>query len=61
MLLRPVVPYTPTITVELLAGGVSGSGTLKGVVNTVGGLLASRRVFCWLPLIFFCFYSTNSD
>ena len=22
---------------------------LKAIVNTVGGLLASRRVFCWLP------------
>ena len=27
---------------------------LKAVVNTVGGLLASRRVFCWLPFVFFC-------
>ena len=34
---------------------------LKAVVNTVGGLLASRRVFSWLPLFFFCSYSTNSD
>ena len=34
---------------------------LKAVVNTVGGLLASRRVFCWLPLGVFCSYSTNSD
>ena len=33
----------------------------KTVVNTVGGLLASRRVFCWLPLLFFCSYWTNSD
>ena len=24
----------------------------KDVVNTVGGLLVSRRVFCWLPLFF---------
>ena len=28
-------------------------GQLKAVVNTVGGLLASKRVFCWLPLFFF--------
>ena len=34
---------------------------LKAVVNTVGGLLASRRVFSWLPLGFFCSYSTDSD
>ena len=34
---------------------------LKAVVNTVGGLLASRRVFLWLPLGGFCSYSTNSD
>ncbi|CAM9728232.1 unnamed protein product [Ascophyllum nodosum] len=27
---------------------------IKAVVNTVGGLLASRRVFCWLPFVFFC-------
>ena len=27
--------------------------SLKAVVNTVGGLLASRRVFCWLPFVFF--------
>ena len=33
---------------------------IKAVVNTVGGLLASRRVFRWLPLGFFCSYSTNS-
>ena len=33
----------------------------KAVVNTVGGLLASRRVFSWLPLGFFCSYSTDSD
>ena len=33
----------------------------KAVVNTVGGLLASRRVFCRLPLAFFCSWSTNSD
>ena len=30
-----------------------GNRNIKAVVNTVGGLLASRRVFCWLPL--FCF------
>ena len=29
--------------------------TLKAKVNTVGGLLASRRGFCWLPLLFFLF------
>ena len=34
---------------------------IKAVVNTVGGLLPSRRDFCWLPLLFFCSYSTNSD
>ena len=34
---------------------------LKAVVNTVGGLLASRRVFCWLSLGFFCSYSTDPD
>ena len=34
---------------------------LKTVVNIVGGLLASRRVFSWLPLFFFCSYSTDSD
>ena len=34
---------------------------LKAVVNTVGGLLASRRVFSWLPLGFFCSYSTDPD
>ena len=34
---------------------------VKAVVNTVGGLLASRRVFSWLPLGFFCSYSTDSD
>ena len=33
----------------------------KTVVNYVGGLLASRRVFCWLPFAFFCSWSTNSD
>ena len=33
----------------------------KAIVNTVGGLLASRRVFSWLPLGFFCSYSTDSD
>ena len=27
----------------------------KAVVNTIGGLLASRRVFCWLPLFFVLF------
>ena len=27
----------------------------KAVVNTVGGLMASRRVFCWLPFVFFLF------
>ena len=26
---------------------------LEAVVNTVKGLLASRRVFCWLPFVFF--------
>ena len=26
---------------------------LQAVVNTEGGLLASRRVFCWLPLFYF--------
>ena len=31
---------------------------LKAVVNTVGGLLASRRVFCWLPFVFLCSYPT---
>ena len=30
-------------------------------VNTVGGLVASSRVFCWLPLECFCSYSSNSD
>ena len=35
--------------------------SIKAVVNTVGGLLASRRVFCWLSLGFFCSYSTDSD
>ena len=34
---------------------------IKAVVNTVGGLMASRRVFCWLPLFFFGSYSTNLD
>ena len=34
---------------------------VKAVVNTVGGLLASRRVFSWLPLVFFCSYSTDPD
>ena len=34
---------------------------IKAVVNTERGLLASRRVFCWLPLGFCCSYSTNSD
>ena len=33
----------------------------KAVVNTVRGLLASRRVFSWLPLVFFCSYSSDSD
>ena len=28
--------------------------SFKAVVNTVGGLLASGRVFCWLPFVFFC-------
>ena len=28
-------------------------GTVKSVVKYVGGLLASRRVFCWLPFVFF--------
>ena len=32
---------------------------LKAVVNTVGGLMVSRRVFCSLRLFFFCSYSTN--
>ena len=31
-----------------------GDTSVKAVVNTVGGLLASRRVFCWLPFVFFC-------
>ena len=35
--------------------------TFKAVVNYVGGLLASRRVFCWLPFALFCSWSTNSD
>ena len=35
--------------------------TIKAVVNIEGGLLASRRVFSWLPLGFFCSYSTDSD
>ena len=26
--------------------------SLKAVLNTVEGLLASRRVFCWLPFVF---------
>ena len=29
--------------------------SFKAVVNTVGGLLASRRVFCW-SLLFFVFF-----
>ena len=33
-----------------LIPGVCG---VKAVVTTVGGLLASRRVFCWLPFGFF--------
>ena len=33
----------------------------KAVVNTGRGLLASRRVFCWLPLAFFCSWSTKAD
>ena len=33
---------------------------IKAVVNIVGGLLASRRVFSWLPLGFFGSYSTDS-
>ena len=34
--------------------------SLKAVVNTVGGLLASRRVFSWLPLVFFLFLFDRS-
>ena len=35
---------------------------LRLIANyVVGGLLASRRVFCWLPFAFFCSWSTNSD
>ena len=48
------------------SGGVNSKPTthvsenhVKAVVNTVGGLLASRRVFCWLPLFFFCSYSSK--
>ena len=33
----------------------------KAVVNYVGGLLASGRVFCWLPFAFFFSWSTKSD
>ena len=53
-------------------GGLSGIGNrpmpvaksrresrFKAVVNYVGGLLASRRVFCWLPFAFFCSWLTN--
>ena len=34
--------------------GVDVTDTVEAVVKYVGGLLASRRVFCWLPYAFFC-------
>ena len=40
---------------------VPSGNPFKAVVNTVGGLLASRRVFYWLSLLFFCSYSTNNS
>ena len=36
-----------------LVVGIKTLHRIKAVVNTVGGLLASRRVSCWLPLLFF--------
>ena len=36
------------------SSGTFTASTVKAVVNTVGGLLAPRRVFCWLPFVFFC-------
>ena len=30
---------------------------IKAVVNYVGDFLASRRVFCWSPFVFFCSWS----
>ena len=47
-----------------MEGGIADETSMppfKAVVNTVEGLLASRRVFCWLQLGFSCSYSTNSD
>ena len=34
---------------------------IKAVVKYVGGLLASRRIFCWLPFAVFGSWSTDSD
>ena len=41
--------------------GPSVWGPVKAVVKYVGGLLASRHVFCWLPFAFFCSWSITSD
>ena len=35
-----------------ISGNYRRTPYIKAVVNTVGGLLASRRVFCWLPFFF---------
>ena len=43
--------YVETLAVRFV---LPSTGDFKAVVNTVGGLLASRRVFCWLPFVFFC-------
>ena len=36
-----------------ISGNYRRTPYIKAVVNTVGGLLASRRVFCWLPVFLF--------
>ena len=35
--------------------------TVKAIVKYVGGLVVSRRVFCWERFVIICSYSTNSD
>ena len=57
----PNAPYISGQRFPLLPLEVVNFKFVKAVVNTVGGLLASRRVFSWLPLFFFCSYSTDSD
>ena len=55
--LPDLTQYHSSIFTQAVLGVILGYTielNLKAVVNTVGGLLASRRVFCWLPFVFFC-------